>query len=253
MARIYLNTDCKLHGTKYCAALNMVNCDVCTVRDKAAKEVDSIMHDIDVMESFVPPDGVADLFARGDCALCTGEEKGERKYFALADLGHAEPKSREAGFLGIKRATRAGSILPLQIASCKKCRRNFLLVEYLPTGIALVLAGGSLLALSIRSLRESLMAISPMLPFLAFVLAVLVGLLAGMLLRGGLAKRFEKQTHMKIFEIPKLKEMLLNGWFPLNEGKQYTKLIFSRKRLKQGIYTGNSMGMPHADDDATAE
>ena len=253
MARYYNETECALYGTKYCEALNMVNCGVCTVRGAADGDMQSIMRDIDTIEALLPDGGISDLFTDEQCVLCKGETRNPRKWYALSDLGHAEPKRRETGFLGIKRAAKMGSILPVQLSCCGKCRCRFLTAEYLPLSVGLMITAGALAALSFRALREALSTLTPALPFLVFIAAALVGLALGFLLRKFLLKRFSKHTHMNIFGLPKLIDMRRRGWFELYESRGASKIIFSRNRLKQGLFTGGGdreADLPESFDDA---
>jgi len=243
MARLYTDTNCKLHGTKYCAALNMINCGVCTVRDVVDKDVESIMRDIDIIEGLLPECGIGELFTDENCVLCKNESSEPRKYYAFTDLGHAEPKLRQTGFLGIRRAAKMGSILPVQLSCCKRCKNAFLLTEYLPICVGLLVSAGALIALSFRTIREMLLAITHALPFLAFVFVTLAGIALGLILRKTLVKRFSQRTHMNIFEIPKLKEMRRKGWFELYESRGVSKLIFSKNRLRQGLFTNHEFKM----------
>ena len=116
MPRLYTNTDCPLHGSEYCARLHMESCDTCTVRGRDAEEMQLLKQDLDAIAAMMPEEGIAALFLTNECVLCKGEEKGARAWYAQTDIGNAEPRRKQAGFLGIKREARAGSILPIQIA-----------------------------------------------------------------------------------------------------------------------------------------
>ena len=85
----YTRTDCPLYGGEYCKKLNMKSCRTCTVtNDNAA----GIKADIDAIESLMPEGGMARFFEGEECVLCKGEKKNRADCYAMADIGHPEPK-----------------------------------------------------------------------------------------------------------------------------------------------------------------
>ena len=188
----------------------------------------------------MPEEGIAALFLTNECVLCKGEEKGARAWYAQTDIGNAEPRRKQAGFLGIKREARAGSILPIQLACCDACRKRYLMLQYVApvTAAASIVLGFVLM--SIRAIREPLMAITPALPAIVFLVLALGGILGGWLWRGALHKRYGKMTYLSIFRIDTLRRMKRLGWFELYETKDVSRLVFSKKPFRQGLYTGAS-------------
>ena len=94
--------------------------------------------------------------------------------------------------------------------------------------------------MSIRAIREPLMAITPALPAIVFLVLALGGILGGWLWRGALHKRYSKTTYLSIFRIDTLRRMKRLGWFELYETKDVSRLVFSKKPFRQGLYTGAS-------------
>ena len=184
MPRLYTNTDCPLHGSEYCARLHMESCDTCTVRGRDAEEMQLLKQDLDAIAAMMPEEGIDALFLTNECVLCKGEEKGARAWYAQTDIGNAEPRRKQVGFLGIKREARAGSILPIQLACCDACRKRYLMLQYVApvTAAASIVLGFVLM--SIRAIREPLMAITPALPAIVFLVLALGGILGGWLWRG---------------------------------------------------------------------
>lgn len=251
MPRLYTNTDCPLHGSEYCARLHMESCDTCTVRGRDAEEMQLLKQDLDAIAAMMPEEGIAALFLTNECVLCKGEEKGARAWYAQTDIGNAEPRRKQVGFLGIKREARAGSILPIQLACCDACRKRYLMLQYVApvTAAASIVLGFVLM--SIRAIREPLMAITPALPAIVFLVLALGGILGGWLWRGALHKRYGKMTYLSIFRIDTLRRMKRLGWFELYETKDVSRLVFSKKPFRQGLYTGAS-GHGTADKPAEA-
>lgn len=238
MPRVYLNKQCPLHGSDYCARLNMENCDTCTVRGRTEAEMQLLKLDLDAIAALMPEEGISELFLTDECVLCKGKEKGKRAWYAQTDIGNAEPRRKRVGFLGIKREARAGSILPLQLACCNACRKRYLTLQYVfPLTAAICMASGFLL-MSVRAIREPLMAVMPALPAIVFLAFTLGGVLGGLFWRKALHKRYGEKTHLSIFNIGAMQHMRRLGWFELYEEKDLSRLVFSKRRFRQGLYTG---------------
>lgn len=239
MARIYTNTACRLYNTEYCRMLHMASCDSCTVASRSKVSMDELVNDLDGLKALMPEDGIEELFITNSCVLCKKQEPNPRTWYGLLDLGNHEPKREGTNFLGIKTKLRTGSLLPVQLAACDDCKKRFMKLEYV---VPLWVAGTgivSIILLSYRPIREFLMAFGAAVPFALFVTVMLAALGIGMFLKKSRLKRYALLTHLDVMEIEKLKKLQELGWFELNEKKRYSKLIFNKKRLKQGVYTGS--------------
>ena len=241
MARNYSNADCKLHGTRYCALLNMEGCESCTVSAASSEQAESLAKSLDVTISLMPENGVAGLFESEECMLCKGA-RNKREWYADVDLGNLEPKTETRNVIGIKSIARTGSMVPLQIACCKDCRKRLLLIEYLPNLFAIGLSLAALILMSVRPVREGLMTIHEILPAAIFTATVLLSLLGSAALRKNLIKKAKDKTVLRVLDLPQLSGMRERGWFEINEGKSgVTRFVFSRKRIRQGLYTGGAI------------
>lgn len=240
------NKQCKLYNTHYCDLLNMGSCENCTMASVNEENIKETMSDIDAIMALMPEDGISDLFESEKCLLCE-DRPNQRTCYAMTDLGNSEPKRSRRNFLGIKMPFKFGSIVPVQIASCGKCRRNYRTVEYLPTAVSIFVAAIALIALSVLEVSQSLAAIHPILPFALFILFVLIGFGAGKLIRALLIKKLGLQTKFNIFDIPKLKRMQEKGWEPIQPNEPVSRVIFGNKRLSRGIFTGVIQKKPEND------
>lgn len=238
MLREYTNTQCKLYGTDYCKLMHMTNCKRCTVACTDEREAARITGALDQLKALMPEDGIADLFITRECVLCKGDRKGKRRYYGMVDLGNPLPRSSRPDTMGFKPKAKAGSIVPVQLAACSRCRRNYLLAGYLPVYLATGFALAALVVMSIRSLREALMAVTYGLPFYVFAGATLLGIILGAALRSSALKKLKNETEFQVMNLPKLKAMAEKGWFELYPQKRVSRLIFTKKRLRAGVYTG---------------
>lgn len=236
MEKLPVNPNCELSGTKYCAMLNMHTCAACTVRDSANKA--EIIADLDLVETLLPEGGIARLFESKDCQFCKTEVKGKRRGYAILDMAHPEPKRVQKWLFG-SRTARIGTMIPLQMSVCPKCRRRFLLMEYLPVVIPVVVGFVALIVVSMDSVRNPLVNLSMFAPFGAWIVATLVGVIAGKLLTDGLERSWSKEMETNVMRHPVIVEMVNKGWTPIT-AKSRTKLLFSKSRLAKGLGTGDS-------------
>lgn len=233
MEKLPVNPNCELSGTKYCQTLNMHTCATCTVRDSDHKS--EIMSDLDLYESLLPEGGVARLFQSRECQFCKTPVKGKRKGYAILDMAHPEPRRIQKWLFG-KRTARIGTMIPLQMAVCQKCRSRFLSIEYLPMVIPVAFGIAALFAFSADAIKGPLVDISMFAPFGGWILVVLLGALIGRLIANGLQKRWSKDMVTDVMQHPVVKEMTEKGWTPITT-KSRTNLLFSKSRMARGLGT----------------
>ena len=244
MEKSYSNTECKLHGTKYCRLLNMESCESCTINAVSAEQAEKLCRDLEVTISLMPEEGLESLFDTDECMLCKGENKGKREYYADTDIGNVQPKTEGRNIVGMKTISRTGSMVPLQIACCKECRKRLLMIEYAPTLMTVGVCALALIIMSLRPVREALMGMHMILPLVIFVVVAALALIFGRMWRKRLVDEGEKACYLRVFDLPLFAGMRERGWFEINEGKGgVTRYIFAKKRIRQGLYTGESAGM----------
>ena len=240
MEKLPVNPNCELSGTKYCAMLNMHTCAACTVRDSANKA--EIKSDLDLYETLLPEGGIARLFESKDCQFCKTPVKGKRRGYAILDMAHPEPKRVQKWLFG-SRTARIGTMVPVQMSVCPKCRSRFLMMEYLPVVIPVVVGFVALIVVSMDSVRNSLVNLSMFAPFGAWIVATLLGVIAGKLLTDGLERSWRKDMETDVMQHPVIAEMVNKGWTPIT-AKSRTKLLFSKSRLAKGLGTGDGEETP---------
>ncbi|MEA5060750.1 MAG: hypothetical protein EOM66_10440 [Clostridia bacterium] len=234
MERLYTKRDCPLYDTEYCRRLNMVKCEVCPAKDSTRAE--QVRRDLDAIAELLPEADFSPLFHTDKCVLCKGAPKAHACY-AMADLANREPEREGTNFLGIKTKLRVGSLLPVQMSCCESCRRKHQILSYLrlllPLGAGIIL----LVLFSMASIREPLASIHVALPLGIFLLTIAAASLIAWLVEKRLIQRYGEDTYLNIMEQPFLAKMERRGWFELQRGKRVSHLIFTKERLKQGLYT----------------
>lgn len=235
MEKLPNNPNCELSGTKYCRTLNMHTCAACTVRETEDKK--EIISDLDLYESLLPEGGVARLFQSRECQFCKTPVKGRRRGYAILDMAHPEPRRVQKWLFG-KRIARIGTMIPVQMSVCAKCRSRFLSIEYLPMLIPVAVGILALIVFSSDPVKTPLVNISMLAPFGGWVLSVLLGALVGKLIARGLEKRWESEMFVDVMKHPAIAEMSEKGWTPITS-KSHTKLLFSKSRLAKGLGTAD--------------
>ncbi len=237
MEKLPVNPNCELSGTKYCRVLNMGGCERCTVRNSDRK--DEIRADIELYETLLPAGGVAHLFTDASCALCRHEPRGACTGYAIIDMAHPEPKRVQRWLLG-KRVSRIGTMIPVQMSVCGKCRRTLMFIDYLPLAAAVAVGLAGLLLLGSGTVADALSDISAFLPFAAWLAVVGLGLLAGRLIARALTKRADARMYVRVLEHPTLAEMVRKGWTPVSNARN--KALFSKSRIARGLGTAVDAG-----------
>lgn len=234
MDHLPVNPDCALSGTKYCHLLNMGSCERCTVREVEDKK--SLMSDIDLYETLLPQGGVSRLFTEPVCQLCKNEPKGKRAGYVMLDMAHPEPKRTQRWLLG-KRTLRIGTMIPVQLGVCKKCRRTLMLIDYLPPICAILLGFPSLFLYGTGPVADRLKDVSAALPALAWVATIVASVVLGKLLSALAVRQAGKRMIVDALAHPVLSEMVDKGWLPINFTGKRAHVLFSKSRVARGLGT----------------
>lgn len=231
--RLYSET-CPLRGSRTCKLLHMGACDTCPAQKPRERK-----RLVKLTETFGEKvDGalLASLFESARCTLCKGDKPGKKSGYGIWDMGYPAQGAKKAQTLFGEKPVKWEFLLPVQFACCTKCRRRMLLIGYLPTAglilgleISLLLAGPEAIAEALRSLWRGL----PLLLTLVFSLG---GYAAGRLGAMQLKQRFRKEMWTDPMGHPVVRQLSYMGWRPVLKDRE-RRLIFSRKRLTQGLGT----------------
>lgn len=226
---------CVLKDTDYCTTLGRSDCDNCDIAKMEEHDQEKIKKDIDVVRSLLPAQGVAPLFESETCLLCRNEPKGKREWFATTDFGHIEPRGTKSNIFGLKTKAKLGSMVPLQIACCSRCKKAYNLSDMLTVismGIAVVVC---LLLLAIAPVKSFVLGMNELAPLLFLVFFIFIGYVTGKIITTAYLAKQSKYVIFDIAEIPYIAELLERGWFSIyGDGKN--RLIFSKARLKRGWF-----------------
>lgn len=229
---------CALGGTRYCALLNMRSCEKCTVRGTV--DIEQVRQDLDLYETLLPEEGVSRLFLSHECQFCRSEPKGARHGYAILDMAHPEPQRLQRR-LFMNRVTEFGTMIPLQFAVCRRCRRRFLWIEYAAVVLPVLFGLAGLGVLMLDGVRDALSRRLAAGPFLLWAGVLAIGALAGALVSSAARRRYDRDMVANVLEHPVVRDMLRLGWTPITKQSR-TKLLFSRSRLAHGLGTAVEEG-----------
>ena len=226
---------CILKDTDYCTTLGRSDCDNCDIAKMEDHEQEKIKKDVDVVRSLLPEKGVSPLFESETCLFCRNEPKGKREWYATTDFGHVEPRGTKSNIFGFKTKTKLGSMVPLQISCCGRCKKVYNISDMLTVicmGIAVVVC---LLLLAIAPIKNFVLGINELAPLLSLIFLILIGYVVGKVITSSYVAKQSKYVIFDIAEIPYIAELLDRGWFSIyGDGKN--RLIFSKERLKKGWF-----------------
>jgi len=234
---------CELSQTKYCARLNMPSCKECAIKKGA--DIGQVKADLDHMEQYVSQQELHAFSCDPICQLCAGEQKNPRTGYALLNLLHAGPRRKKTGVVGLKATQTPGTLVPLQIPCCDKCKKNITILQYLPILMPVLTGIIVLLLFMFTPLWKALMRIAAFLPVAVFLLVMLLSALGGQLLAARWHDKKKSETHMNPLTVSLAAELTNRGWFPLRKSANGAKIIFIKENLDCGVYTG----VMHAEQD----
>ena len=121
-------------------------------------------------------------------------------------------------------------ILPIAVPCCKRCRRNHLIVQYLPTVISVVLIAIALIITNIHPVRDSLfnakLFVPPtMRPFFIFAVVTAVAVILSSALKKYLKQRYSAQTVFDPLKIKRMSFLSEGEWERLYKNRQFNMMF----------------------------
>lgn len=224
------NEKCAVSDSEICKWLGK-ECKDCFINEINDKdEALKVLNDFRVTVSLLPDN--FDTLLGEECCFCKGEQKQTRKTYAIVDLAHSEPESKKGMFFGMgkKVRQRIGSLLPISISICKKCRNNFRILDIIKWAALFVSVGIAVGIIFIPAVN-----VSPVMPYAIVLAGGIVGYIAGKLLSSWYLGKKSIETCFNVFEIPVCAQMRDDGWFTVQDDSPVTHFLFSRKPLMKKL------------------
>ena len=172
---------------------------------------------------------ITDVAESDCCQLCANDEKpNAAECYGLTDLGNSEPQKRNEKLAGQK----SGTVLPLTVPVCKKCKRNIVSVQIIPTLISMIIVVATLISVNITNVKQKLFASNlfvpaNMRPFFVFAVITSLSILLSAVLRRIMIAKLSKKTKFNVLDIKALGSLREKGWFRLYGNKHFSQILFS--------------------------
>lgn len=223
------NEKCVVSDTVLCKWLGR-DCEGCFVDGfKDAEDAKKMLEDFEVTLSLLPED--IDTLQEEECCFCMDEPR-KRVAYAVIDLGHSEPANKKGMFFGFgkKVRQRIGSMMPVSISICKRCRRVFRMLDLLKWASLLVFIGIGVGICFLPAVNQN-----PALPYGVVIVSGIVGYIVGKLLTNRIISSQRRQTRLNVFEILVCAQMNALGWFTIQDDSPVTHFLFSKKPMMKKI------------------
>lgn len=223
------NEKCVVTDTTVCKFIDK-DCKDCFINNmKDEQSAQKTLEDFEVTLSLLPDD--IDELQGDECCFCISKKQKRAKY-AIVDIGHSEPETTRGAIFGFgkKVRQRIGSLLPLSISICKKCRGAFWMLDIIKWASLLFFGSVAIGICFIPAVNEN-----PVLPYGVVMIGIVIGYIMGKVLSTLYLKAKGRQTRFNVFDIPVCAKMKENGWFTIQDNSEVTHFLFSRKPMLRRI------------------
>lgn len=228
--------SCRLYGTPECAFLNMGACSDCKVGALKPERQDEARAALSRLMEAAPQELVEPLYNTEKCRLCKGEA-GEADSFALFDLSKRDEQGDWTFAIG-KRSVGVKAqdmILPLQVASCKKCRALRRRFDYLPGLVGVIIAALGLFV-SAFVVYDAAFAVASWLPAAIMGGFVVLALVVSAVLKSVFAAAIKKHSVGEASEIPEVRALTDRGFKEVRGSQRgVTPMVFSKQFREHGV------------------
>jgi len=223
--------ECPIADSELCAWVGKNGCMPCYIRSiKDESDKLKALENWKLMLSNLPKE-IDSLHESEKCVLCKGEVF-DRDYYASVDMAHPEPKTMKGMFFGFgkKIRTPVGSLVTVNMAACKKCRREYTLMESFVWIMLVGMLAISLVLMMIPAIANPLVNVSGALPAVFVLVLTVLGYFLGKSVSSMYRKKISADMKVDLEEIPMIRYMIDKGWFFFQDNKGAPKLFFSKKK-----------------------
>jgi len=224
--------DCKYLDSDICHYAGSEGCESCYVGENLNNPAfDNIMERWTETLSLIP-ENIDEVHLSDHCLFCKGEVKNPTDCYALADLANRKPEYKKGIILGYgkKVVSNIGSLLPVPVACCSRCRnsiRTYSMLKWL-TGVLGIILG--FLVLLITPVLDALRGVHDVFPYIVAALLIVAGFVAGRFISAAYKKTVVKETEFDIFNLPVLSDMKEGGWFAMQYEDGLPRLTFKKTK-----------------------
>lgn len=175
------------------------------------------------------PEDFDELRDSKNCCFCVDEVQ-EASGFAHTVMAHKEPVSYK-GLLGLGKPrfeSEVGSILPVHIPICSRCRRAIRKAHALKPAImalfVLIGVGALFVLFNLLNIEQSTKA--KIIIYSGLVLFEILGYVISIIIADRYVENHSKHVHFNIFDIEMIGRMREKGWFLFQDNSAATSVSF---------------------------
>jgi hypothetical protein len=229
--------ECPIADSELCAWVGKNGCMPCYIRSmKDESDKQKSLENWKVMLSNLPRD-IDSLHESDKCVLCKGEIH-DKECYATVDMAHPEPKTMKGMIFGFgkKIRTPVGSLVTINMASCKKCKKEYTLMETFVWIFLVGMLALSLVLMMVPAIANPIANINEALPAGFVVGLTVLGYFLGKFFYSLYRKKISQDVKVDLLEIPLIRNMLDKGWFFFQDNKGMPKLFFSKKKTPGRLF-----------------
>lgn len=183
------------------------------------------------------PQNVDELSCTDTCQFCAGTNREPADGYAVIEMANPEPVHMKGVFFGYGKKVRTpvGSLVSLNIAIGKKCRRAFRMVEAIQIAWLVGMIVLALLLLSIPQIARPMSNAFALLPVVFLALMAGAGYALGRNTAFAYMRKKSSEVNFDVGTIPVVAAMLSRDWFFFQTDRGMPRMSFTKKRPVPGI------------------
>ena len=207
------------------------------------EEIEAALKSWEVTRSLIS-ESFDDINSSDKCLFCKQEPIQEKHVYASTIIAHKEPLSKKKTLFGLSRKTAnasIGSLVPVNIPICKKCKQTYVLranIRLVTIVVSVVIFGA--IAWGFKSLSVDAETLS-LIQLSITGFGAVFGYFISKVIERVYLKKVMQSVHMNIFDVKPLDVMKKNGWFVLQDNNDMTRFNFIKKYDEFGkVFDQNS-------------
>ena len=226
-----LKKHCPISDSELCDWLGKKGCYQCYISTlKTETQKTDALERWKVTLSYLP-DNIDDLHTSDECQFCKDEKPEKAQYYATFEMAHPEPYAEKGMILGFGKKVRTpvGSLLTIQAAIGKECKKAFRMADVLQLGTFIGFMAAAFMMLMIPQLGQTMASWTPLMPYIFIALMLVAGYFLGRNLASAYIRKAKQKVKIDLSEIPLIKQMLNLGWFFFQTGSDGMPKVFFHK------------------------
>lgn len=244
-----IKSKCCIADSSLCKRLGTEGCYSCYIRTlKGDSNKQDALQRWETTLSLLPQD-IDSLHDSDDCQFCKGTPEKKDGYATL-EMANPEPYAEKGMFFGFGKKVRVpvGSLVNVQVAICKRCRKAFRVIDLMQLITMIVGIAVGIVVVAIPTIGQPLAEISPVIPLLVIVGFGVAGFYLGDQVALWYAQKVKDTVKIDLTEIPQINKMIHRDWFFFQMTKEKPKLFFTKKMKQPRLFCEEEKRPDNGDD-----